>query len=98
MIDDEKSTTSVLSVNKRKQIFKKSKEGRREMKKQILELKRQTSKLRKRNLDQKGEKKRISKEIKSLRENMRKCGINDEIEEGAEGQDGEQWEDVGDYQ
>lgn len=40
MIDDEKSTTSVLSVNKRKQIFKKSKEGRREMKKQILELKR----------------------------------------------------------
>ena len=52
-----------LSKAKRKQIFKKSKEGRREHKKQILELKRQSSKLKKRNLDQKSIKKRLTKEI-----------------------------------
>ena len=66
------------------------------MKKQILELKRQTSKLRKRNLDQKSEKKRISKEIKQLRENMRKCGIHDEVNE-EDDNEADQWEDVTDY-
>ena len=55
---------ATASLAKRKQIFKKSKDGRRELKRQILELKRQSSKLRKRNLDQKSEKKRISKQIK----------------------------------
>ena len=92
MVDDSdmaKSSASHLSVNKRKQIFKKSKDGRRELKKQILELKRQSSKLRKRNLGQKTEKKRIAKEIKSIRENMRKCGMNDEeLEEAEENQSG----------
>ena len=34
------ASSSTLSVAKRKQIFKKSKDGRREVKKQILELKR----------------------------------------------------------
>ena len=61
------SAASGLSIAKRKQIFKKSKEGRREVKKQILELKRQSSKLRKRNLNQKDEKKRLVKEIKKLK-------------------------------
>ena len=61
------SMASNLSVAKRKQIFKKSKDGRREVKKQILELKRQSSKLRKRNLDQKGQKKQLVKEIKKLK-------------------------------
>ena len=42
-----------LSVGKTKQIFKKSKEGRRLVKRQILELKLQSKKLSKRNLDQK---------------------------------------------
>ena len=37
---DAKSAASSLSIGKRKQIFKKSKDGRREVKKQILELKR----------------------------------------------------------
>ena len=56
-----------MTIGKRKQIFKKSKEGRREIKKQILELKRQTSKLRKRNLDEKSQKKLLTKEIKKLK-------------------------------
>ena len=51
MSDGEASKS--MTIGKRKQIYKKSKDGRREAKKQILELKRQTSKLRKRNLDQK---------------------------------------------
>ena len=58
-----KADQTDLSKAKRKQIFKKSKEGRRDHKKQILELKRQSSKLKKRNLDQKSIKKRLTKEI-----------------------------------
>ena len=57
----------MMTIGKRKQIFKKSKEGRREIKKHILELKRQTSKLRKRNLDEKSQKKLLTKEIKKLK-------------------------------
>ena len=93
MSDNGASTTTVLSVNKRKQIFKKSKEGRREVKKQILELKRQTSKLRKRNLDQKSEKKVISKQIKKLREKMRNCDV-EQVNSDVEGDD--QWVDIAD--
>ena len=47
----QKKTLGNLSIAKKKQIFKKSKEGRREVKKRILELKMQSKKLRKRNLD-----------------------------------------------
>ena len=65
--DQGASTTTQMSLGKRKQIFKKSKEGRHELKKQILELKRQTSKLRKRHLDQKSQKKQISKQIKAIK-------------------------------
>ena len=38
--DDGDQATTNMSLGKRKQIFKKSKEGRHELKKQILELKR----------------------------------------------------------
>ena len=66
-IDDDNQATSKMSLGKRKQIFKKSKEGRHELKKQILELKRQSSKLRKKYLDQKSQKKQISKQIKQIK-------------------------------
>ena len=56
-----------LSVAKTKQIFKKSKLGRRQVKKDILQLKLQSKKLNKRNLDQKAQKKGIAKEIKELK-------------------------------
>ena len=105
------SSNTTLSVAKRKQIFKKSKEGRREVKKQILELKRQTSKLRKKNLDQKSEKKRISKEIKRLRVSLEvkwlRCLTFEDIQEKMrtcdveeneddDGDDANQWEEVAD--
>ena len=47
----QKKTQGKLSIAKRRQIFKKSKDGRREVKKRILELKMQSKKLHKRNLD-----------------------------------------------
>ena len=53
-IEDSKGqqkTLGDLSIAKRRQIFKKSKNGRREVKKRIMELKMQSKKLRKRNLD-----------------------------------------------
>ena len=44
-------TQGSLSIAKRRQIFKKSKEGRRDVKKRIAELRMQSKKLSKRNLD-----------------------------------------------
>ena len=61
------SITKTMTIGKKRQLFKKSKDGRRDIKKQILELKRLTSKLKKRNLNQKSEKKKIAKEIKELK-------------------------------
>ncbi len=103
------ASSSALSIGKRKQIFKKSKDGRREVKKQILELKRQTSKLRKRNLDQKSEKKSISKEIKKLRVSKKSTLMSEflillfcfqakmrncDLDENELGNESDQWEDV----
>ena len=48
---DTKRTQGSLSIAKKRQIFKKSKEGRRDVKKRIAELKLQSKKLTKRNLD-----------------------------------------------
>ena len=65
--EGQQKTQGNLSIAKKRQIFKKSKDGRRDVKKRIAELKMQTRKLRKRNLDDKGEKKQISHEIKALK-------------------------------
>ena len=75
-------TQGDLSIAKRRQIFKKSKDGRREVKKRIMELKLQSKKLKKRNLDQKSEKKQIAHEIKAL-----KGQLNKNLKE-------EDWEDI----
>jgi hypothetical protein len=56
---------AALSVAKRKQIFKKT--NRRDVKKRIAELRLDSIKLKKRNLDQKAQKKIIAHEIKELR-------------------------------
>jgi hypothetical protein len=56
---------AALSVAKRKQIFKKT--NRRDVKKRIAELRLDSIKLKKRNLDQKAQKKIIAHEIKDLR-------------------------------
>ena len=81
-----------LSVAKRKQIFKKSKDGRRAVKKQILDLKLASKKLRKRNLDQKSEKKDIAKQIKSLKQQLKhnKKGEVDSDSEEEESDGGDQ--------
>ena len=89
---NESNRKDPLSVAKRKQIFKKSKDGRRAVKKQILELKMASKKLRKRNLDQKSEKKDIAKQIKSLKSQLkrnRKGEADSDSEEESDGDD--QW-------
>ena len=56
-IEENPTQASGLQVARKKQIFKKSMASKREIQKRILELKLQSKKLRKRNLDQKSQKK-----------------------------------------
>ena len=58
------TNTENLPLAKRKQIFKKK--NRRDVKKRIAELRLKSLKLKKKNIDQKAEKRKISHEIKEL--------------------------------
>ena len=63
-VKTQEKTQGALSIAKRRQIFKKSKDGRRDVKKRIMELKIQSKKLKKRDLNQRDTKKSIAHEIK----------------------------------
>ena len=61
-----------LTVAKRKQIFKKHKA--KDVKAQIAELMQQSKKLKKKDLDQKAQKRKIAKQIKELKASIKRCG------------------------
>ena len=81
-VKTQEKTQGALSIAKRRQIFKKSKDGRRDVKKRIMELKIQSKKLKKRDLNQRDTKKSIAHEIKQL-----KGQLNKNLKE-------EDWEDI----
>ena len=65
-----------LTVAKRKQIFKKK--DRRSVKQRIKELRVQSLKLKKKNLDQKSQKKEIAHEIRDLQKQLKQDGVDEE--------------------
>jgi hypothetical protein len=69
--NDEEVATVVVTIGKKKQIFKKTKS--KDIKAKIAELKARSLKLKKKNLNQKAEKKKIAKEIHRLKASVKAC-------------------------